>query len=229
MLSKRANVFYLEHVRVMQMDNRIVYATQDGGEIESFFNLPERNTAFVLLGKGSSITDAAMRRMAEANVMIGFCGSGGSPLFGALDMAFMPPQSEYRPTEYMQSWMAKWLDDNERIAIGKKLLRERANYAEIQWSKNSELKKMVLLFLKHFANLFLKMLIALNQRNISCWLRRGGPKLFMLSLQNHSTSHSAVKKGKGPEQLVAMCVTVFSIMGTILHMAMLRLHCVGLE
>ncbi len=141
MLSKRANVFYLEHVRVMQMDNRIVYATQDGGEIESFFNLPERNTAFVLLGKGSSITDAAMRRMAEANVMVGFCGSGGSPLFGALDMAFMPPQSEYRPTEYMQSWMAKWLDDNERIAIGKKLLRERANYAEIQWSKNSELKK----------------------------------------------------------------------------------------
>ena len=85
MLSKRANVFYLEHVRVMQMDNRIVYATQDGGEIESFFNLPERNTAFVLLGKGSSITDAAMRRMAEANVMVGFCGSGGSPLFGALD------------------------------------------------------------------------------------------------------------------------------------------------
>ncbi|RRD69260.1 MULTISPECIES: type I-F CRISPR-associated endonuclease Cas1f [unclassified Desulfovibrio] len=141
MLSKRANVFYLEHVRVMQMDNRIVYATQDDGEIESFFNLPERNTAFVLLGKGSSITDAAMRRMAEANVMVGFCGSGGSPLFGALDMAFMPPQSEYRPTEYMQSWMVKWLDDNERIDIGKKLLKERANYAEIQWRKNSELKK----------------------------------------------------------------------------------------
>ena len=29
MLSKCANVFYLEHVRVMQMENRIVYATQD--------------------------------------------------------------------------------------------------------------------------------------------------------------------------------------------------------
>ena len=141
MLSKRANVFYLEHVRVMQMDNRIVYATQDGGEIESFFNLPERNTAFVLLGKGSSITDAAMRRMAEANVMVGFCGSGGSPLFGALDMAFMPPQSEYRPTEYMQSWMIKWLSDNERVNIGKKLLKERADYAQMQWRKNADLQK----------------------------------------------------------------------------------------
>ena len=28
MLSKRANVFYLEHVRVMQRDNRIVYLTE---------------------------------------------------------------------------------------------------------------------------------------------------------------------------------------------------------
>ena len=141
MLSKRANVFYLEHVRVMQMDNRIVYATQDGGEIESYFNLPERNTAFVLLGKGSSITDAAMRRMAESHVMVGFCGSGGSPLFGALDMAFMPPQSEYRPTEYMQSWMVKWLDENQRVKIGKQLLKERASYADAQWRKNADMQK----------------------------------------------------------------------------------------
>lgn len=62
MLSKRANVFYLEHVRVLQMDDRLVFATQDEGELERFFNLPERNTAFILLGKGSSITDAAARR-----------------------------------------------------------------------------------------------------------------------------------------------------------------------
>ncbi|WP_291440359.1 type I-F CRISPR-associated endonuclease Cas1f [Desulfovibrio sp.] len=142
MLSRRANVFYLEHVRVMQMDGRIVYATQDGGEIESFFNLPERNTAFVLLGKGSSITDAAMRRLAESNVMVGFCGSGGSPLFGALDMAFLTPQSEYRPTEYMQAWMRLWLDEKERLRLGRLLLRERAGYAQEQWRKNEDLQQV---------------------------------------------------------------------------------------
>ena len=51
MLSKRANVFYLEHARVMQSDERIVYLTQDGGEFEQMFNIPERNTAFLLLGR----------------------------------------------------------------------------------------------------------------------------------------------------------------------------------
>lgn len=103
-LSKRANVFYLEHARVVQQDDRIVYLTQDGGEFEQMFNIPERNTAFLLLGKGTSITDAAMRRMAASNVMVGFCGTGGSPLFSVCDIAFMTPQSEYRPTEYMQAW-----------------------------------------------------------------------------------------------------------------------------
>ena len=45
-LSKRANVFYLEHARVVQQDDRIVYLTQDGGEFEQMFNIPERNTAY---------------------------------------------------------------------------------------------------------------------------------------------------------------------------------------
>ena len=66
MLSKRANVFYLEHARVIQQDERVVYLTDDGGEFEQIFNIPERNTAFLLLGKGTSITDAAMRRLAAS-------------------------------------------------------------------------------------------------------------------------------------------------------------------
>ncbi len=146
MLSKRANVFYLEHVRVMQKNHRIVYLTQDGGDIEHFFNVPERNTAFILLGKGSSITDAAARRLAEANVMVGFCGSGGSPLFGALDMAFMVPQSEYRPTEYMQTWMRLWLDEEKRFVLGKELLLERVAYTEKQWGKNKALAQETFVF-----------------------------------------------------------------------------------
>lgn len=140
MLSRRANVFYLEHVRVQQMDDRVVYLTQDGGAIERFFNIPERNTAFILLGKGSSITDAAMRRLAESNVMVGFCGSGGSPLFGALDITFLAPQSEYRPTEYMQQWMRRWLDENERLQLGRELLRKRIAYTERQWRNNADLQ-----------------------------------------------------------------------------------------
>lgn len=141
LLSKRANVFYLEHVRVMQKDERVVYLTETGEEIERFFNIPERNTAFVLLGKGTSITDAAARRLADANVLVGFCGSGGSPLFSIADPVFLAPQSEYRPTEYMQAWVKAWFDETKRLAMGKRMLRQRLDWTLEAWGDNAELLK----------------------------------------------------------------------------------------
>ena len=119
LLSKRANVFYLEHVRVLQKDERIVYLTNTDSEVERFFNIPERNTAFLLLGKGTSITDAAARKLAESNVIVGFAGNGGSPLFSMVDYVFLSPLSEYRPTEYMQAWMVMWLDAGKRLEAAK--------------------------------------------------------------------------------------------------------------
>lgn len=139
MLSKRACVFYLERVRVMLKDDRVVYLTDNLQPMEHFYNIPEKNTAFLLLGKGSSLTDAAARRLAESNVMVGFCGSGGSPLFSALDLTFLAPQSEYRPTEYMQIWMKAWLDDDARLLMAKILLSTRISIVEKTWKKNSHL------------------------------------------------------------------------------------------
>lgn len=136
MLSKRACVFYLERVRVALKDDRIVYLTDNLQPVEHFYNIPEKNTAFLLLGKGSSITDSAARRLAESNVMVGFCGSGGSPLFSALDLTFLAPQSEYRPTEYMQIWMKAWLQDDARLMMAKILLLERIAIVEQAWTKN---------------------------------------------------------------------------------------------
>ncbi|MCH4244588.1 type I-F CRISPR-associated endonuclease Cas1f [Acinetobacter gerneri] len=137
MLSKRACVFYLERVRVILKDDRIVYLTENLQPIEHYFNIPEKNTAFLLLGKGSSLTDAAARRLAESNVMVGFCGSGGSPLFSSLDLTFLAPQSEYRPTEYMQTWMKAWLDDDARLLMAKVLLSERIAIVQSIWKKNT--------------------------------------------------------------------------------------------
>lgn len=142
LLSKRANVFYLEHARVVQQDDRIVYLTQDGGAFEQMFNIPERNTAFLLLGKGTSITDAAMRRMAASNVMVGFCGTGGSPLFGVCDAAFMTPQSEYRPTEYMQAWAEMWFDPARRMEKARRFLRRRAQVTAECWRENGHLQTL---------------------------------------------------------------------------------------
>lgn len=145
LLSKRANVLYLEHVRVMQKDDRVIWINDRRGdvgpELEPYFNLPERNTVFVLLGKGSSVTDAAVRRLADAGVILGFCGSGGSPVFSMADLVFLSPQSEYRPTEYMQGWARIWFDEPARIAMARRFLHKRIEITEKSWHKDPDLKR----------------------------------------------------------------------------------------
>lgn len=134
-MSKRSNVFYLEHAKVFQADDRIVYLTDSGQDVEQMFNIPDKNTALLMLGKGTSITDAAARKLAESNVMLAFCGSGGSPLFSAMDMVFMPPQDEYRPTEYAQNWIIRWMDEAQRMDMARHFLRKRIELAVRTWEK----------------------------------------------------------------------------------------------
>jgi CRISP-associated protein Cas1 len=162
LLSKRANVFYLEHVRVMQKDDRVVYLNYTDTEIDRFFNIPERNTVFILLGKGTSITDSAVRKLAESNVVVGFVGNGGSPLFAGVDYAFLTPQSEYRPTEYMQNWMRMWLDDNKRLQVAKQFLEYRLKFVMSFWANNAELKKQQIAIHQKMIDKFLSKTIATN-------------------------------------------------------------------
>jgi CRISPR-associated protein Cas1 len=141
LLSKRANVFYLEHARVMVKDERIIYLTEYKKGIDRAFNLPDKNTAFLLLGKGTSLTDAAARKLAESNVMVGFCGSGGSPLFSITDFTFLEPQSEYRPTGYMQSWVGIWMDEHLRLESAKYFLTKRIKLTLDLWDRHPDLQK----------------------------------------------------------------------------------------
>jgi len=137
MMSKRANVFYLEHVRVMQRAERIVYMTVAREGIDQFVAIPDKNTAFVLLGKGTSITDAAARKFSESNVVVGFCGSGGSPLFAQSDITFLLPQDEYRPVLHGQRWFSLWMCDSTRVEMGRAFLRKRAAWDKTMYAKLS--------------------------------------------------------------------------------------------
>jgi CRISPR-associated protein Cas1 len=139
LLSKRANVFYLEHVRIVQRNERVIYLAEGADGFDRAFNVPERNTVFLLLGKGTSITDSAMRVLAESNVVVGFVGNGGSPLLGTGDPVFLSPASEYRPTEHMQAWARLWFDDLRRLAAAKHLLHERARLTSITWAKHGSI------------------------------------------------------------------------------------------
>lgn len=138
--SKRANLFYLEHCRVMQKDGRVLYLTEDDKQ-NSYYNIPIANTTCLLLGTGTSITQAAIRMLAQAGVLVGFCGGGGTPLLMATEIEWFTPQSEYRPTEYVQAWLSFWFDEQQRLAAAKELQQARLGFLQKIWTKDKDLKQ----------------------------------------------------------------------------------------
>jgi CRISPR-associated protein Cas1 len=70
-------------------------------------------------------------------VLVGFSGGGGTPLFCANEMdvevAWFSPQSEYRPTEYLQAWVRFWFDGELRLAAAKAFQQARTSRIATQW------------------------------------------------------------------------------------------------
>lgn len=137
--SKRANIYYLEMCRVMQKDGRVLYLSEAKKEFQ-YWNIPIANTTCLLLGTGTSITQAAMRMLAQAGVLVGFCGSGATPLLMSTEIEWLTPQSEYRPTEYIQGWMQFWFDEEKRLETAKRFQLARVAFIQKVWSKDRELK-----------------------------------------------------------------------------------------
>ena len=136
--SKRANIYYLEHCRVLVNGGRVEYVT-DRGKESLYWNIPIANTSCILLGSGTSITQAAVRDLSKAGVMIGFSAGGGTPLFAGseaeIGCEFFSPQSEYRPTEYLQQWCSFWFDDAKRLQTAKSLQQQRLKLIAACWPK----------------------------------------------------------------------------------------------
>lgn len=134
--SKRANIYYLEHCKVLVNGGRVEYLTEEDKR-SLYWNIPIANNTVILLGSGTSITQQAVRELAKAGVLIGFCGGGGTPLYCAneidVDIKWFLPQSEYRPTEYLQQWLRFWPDDKKRLAAAKMLQLKRINFLKKQW------------------------------------------------------------------------------------------------
>lgn len=135
--SKRANLYYLQHCRVLVNGGRVEYVTDEGRQ-SLYWNIPIANTTSLLLGTGTSITQAAMRELARAGVLVGFCGGGGTPLFAAnevdVDVAWLTPQSEYRPTEYLQYWVRFWFDEERRLEAARAFQLARLTRIEALWT-----------------------------------------------------------------------------------------------
>ncbi len=137
--SKRANIYYLEKCRVMQKDGRVLYLTENKEE-NQYWNIPIANTTVILLGTGTSITQAAIRMLASAGVLVGFCGGGGTPLLSVTEIEWLCPQSEYRPTEYIQGWLSFWFEDAKRLIVAKEFQKARLEFIQTTWNKDKDLR-----------------------------------------------------------------------------------------
>lgn len=135
--SKRANIYYLEKCRVQVNGGRVEYVTQEGKE-SFYWNIPIANTTAVMLGMGTSVTQMAMREFARAGVMVGFCGTDGTPLYSAneidIDVSWLCPQSEYRPTAYLQNWLSFWFREEKRLQAAKQFQFVRLQQIEKHWT-----------------------------------------------------------------------------------------------
>ncbi|MGL5036500.1 MAG: type I-F CRISPR-associated endonuclease Cas1f [Aeromonas sp.] len=134
--SKRANLYYLQYCRVLVNGGRVEYVTDEGKE-SLYWNIPIANATCILLGTGTSITQAAMREFAKAGVLVGFCGGGGTPLFAAneveVNVSWLTPQSEYRPTEYLQQWVSFWFCDTARLQAAISFQKVRITQIRKAW------------------------------------------------------------------------------------------------
>lgn len=114
------------------------------GKESLYWNIPIANTTTVLLGSGTSITQAAVRELAKAGVMIGFCGGGGTPLYAGfeqcIEVAWLPGQSEYRPTEYLQQWVQFWFDEERRTEAARFFQTKRLNRIASHWVESKQLR-----------------------------------------------------------------------------------------
>jgi len=138
--SKRCLILYLEKCRVERKDGRVVYLTTDEHR-HAYYNIPIANTVILLLGMGTSISQPAVRLLASAGVGIGFSGTDGTPLIAGDEDIWMFPQSEYRPTKYMQNWVYFWSDPEKQLEAARIFQRERIAFLQKVWACDDELQK----------------------------------------------------------------------------------------
>ena len=144
--SRRGYMLFVEHARVELCDGAVELIQVEGSRGVAY-NIPYANTSFLMLGEGCSITRDAVRALASHDVVIGFTGGGGVPLFAATDNSWpvlLEPQSEYRPTEYMIQWAKIFFDDTRRLAAAKMLLRERTSKTAWLLERNPAAKQLAL-------------------------------------------------------------------------------------
>jgi len=115
-LSKRDNIYYYEKSKIFVMDGIVHVASSDSDTI----SIPDKTTMLLLLGIGTSITNAAINMLAESNVIVCFTNGGGSPLI-------MSSESYFGEMKYAQEWYKIFSDEDKRLMAAKIFCYSRTN------------------------------------------------------------------------------------------------------
>ena len=126
---------------MLQKDERIVWLTDSGEDVEQYFNLPGATPPYCYWA-GGTFTDAAMRRLAESNVLVVLRQRRLAAVCCRRPGVFHP-QSEYRPTEYIQTWVRSWMDEAQRLQLAKALIAERITITSKAWAKTARCCKKI--------------------------------------------------------------------------------------
>ncbi|OCX62052.1 hypothetical protein BFP70_14440 [Thioclava sp. SK-1] len=117
LVTDREGALYLERARVDVEGDRVVYHITDD-EMQRHFNIPHVNLAVLFLGQGTSISQPAMRLLAEEGVHVAVTGSGGAPLH-------MGSLTTYTATRHFRALLPIYLDPALSLCAAKAVMRDR--------------------------------------------------------------------------------------------------------
>jgi CRISP-associated protein Cas1 len=123
--SHKTNIEYLEHCRVVAADDRLVYVRKKES-VDQHFSIPYGNTALLLLGPGTSLTQQAARLAASQGMLVAFTAGGATPIY-------LAAQNEYREPLHMQNWYSMWLNEDSRLEAAKKFQKIRVSNIRSAW------------------------------------------------------------------------------------------------
>ena len=125
--SHKTNIEYLEHCKIVAADDRLVYVRKKDAH-DQHFSIPYGNTALLLLGPGTSLTQQAARLAASQGMVIAFTAGGATPIY-------LAAQNEYREPSHMQHWYAMWIDPKTRLEAAKNFQTRRIANVRKAWKE----------------------------------------------------------------------------------------------
>ena len=118
LVTDRQGALYLERALVHVEGERVVYHITDDDHRREF-NIPHVNLAVLFLGQGTSISQPAMRLLAEEGVHLAVTGSGGSPLH-------MGSLTTYTATRQFRELLPIYLEPARSLLAAKAVMRDRS-------------------------------------------------------------------------------------------------------